>query len=90
MIWDTVFSTLFLAAILRVSTPILLAAIGGMLSETAGVPNITLEGSMLAGAASGALVAGLSGNVWLEDHEKLERVRREAAEEVMRQQAPLP
>ena len=65
MIWDTVFSTLFLAAILRVSTPILLAAIGGMLSETAGVPNITLEGSMLAGAASGALVAGLSGNVWL-------------------------
>lgn len=65
MIWDTLFSTLFLAAILRVATPILLAAIGGLLSETAGVPNITLEGSMIVGACAGAAVAGITGNVWL-------------------------
>lgn len=63
--FDAVFSTLFLAAIIRVSTPILLAAVGGLLSETAGVPNITLEGSMLAGACAGALVCGYSGSPWL-------------------------
>ncbi len=63
--WDIATVALFAAAIIRVSTPILLAAVGGLLSESGGVPNITLEGSMLSGACAGALVAGLSGNPWL-------------------------
>ena len=65
MIWEALFSTLFLAAVLRVATPLLLAAMGGLISETAGVPNITLEGSMLSGACAGALVGGFTGSPWL-------------------------
>ncbi len=65
MIWDALFSTLLLAAVLRVATPLLLAAMGGLISETAGVPNITLEGSMLSGACAGALVGGFTGSPWL-------------------------
>ncbi|WP_030940276.1 ABC transporter permease [Streptomyces sp. NRRL S-646] len=60
---DVVLSAGFLAAILRVSTPYVLAALGGLLAERAGVPNIALEGSMLAAACTGALVAGYSGSV---------------------------
>lgn len=63
--WDVATIALFAAAIIRVSTPILLAAVGGLLSESGGVPNITLEGSMLMGACAGALVAGFTGNPWL-------------------------
>lgn len=63
--WDLATIALFAAAIIRVSTPILLAAVGGLLSESGGVPNITLEGSMLMGACSGALVAGFTGSPWL-------------------------
>lgn len=61
---DVVLSTGFLAAILGVSTPYVLAALGGLLAERAGVPNIALEGSMLSAACTGALVAGYSGSVW--------------------------
>ncbi|MFF7985991.1 ABC transporter permease [Streptomyces sp. NPDC007901] len=61
---DVVLSTAFLAAILGVSTPYVLAALGGLLAERAGVPNIALEGSMLSAACTGALVAGYSGSVW--------------------------
>lgn len=63
--WDLATIALFAAAIIRVSTPILLAAVGGLLSESGGVPNITLEGSMLMGACAGALVAGFTGSPWL-------------------------
>ncbi|MFJ7048807.1 ABC transporter permease [Streptomyces sp. NPDC101112] len=61
---DVVFSAGFLAAVLRVCTPYVLAALGGLIAERAGVPNIALEGSMLSAACTGALVAGYSGSVW--------------------------
>ena len=49
---------------LRVSTPLLLAALGGLLSERAGVINIALEGLLLIGAFAAACVALASGSPW--------------------------
>lgn len=52
-------------ATLRVSTPLLFAALGGLLSEKAGVINIALEGFMLTGAFAGAVTALAFHSPWL-------------------------
>ncbi|MES1165351.1 MAG: ABC transporter permease [Verrucomicrobiota bacterium] len=52
----------FLSSALRLSTPLLLAATGEMVSEKAGVLNLSLEGMMLSAAFAGALGAKMSGH----------------------------
>jgi simple sugar transport system permease protein len=54
----SIFSAAFIATILRASTPLILAAMGGLVSELAGVINIALEGIMLSAAFFGVIFGG--------------------------------
>jgi simple sugar transport system permease protein len=60
-----VFLVNLIAATLRVSTPILLAAIGETYSERAGILNLGIEGIMFFGAFIGFIVADKSGSLWI-------------------------
>lgn len=57
-------ATGFLAAAIRISTPLLLAATGELINERAGVINLGIEGGMLAGALAAAIAAAVAGP-WL-------------------------
>src|SRR6476659_2814904 len=57
------FDTAWLAEALILTTPILLAATGELISERAGVLNVGLEGYMLAGAFFSYLVAWKANNL---------------------------
>lgn len=55
LIWSTI----------RLSTPLILAALGGLFSERSGVINIALEGMMLAGAFTAAAVTYAAGSPYV-------------------------
>jgi simple sugar transport system permease protein len=54
-----------MAATLRIATPLLLAALGELVTERSGVLNLGVEGTMLMGAFAGFLVTNQTGSLWL-------------------------
>ncbi|MBH0238596.1 ABC transporter permease [Methylobrevis albus] len=55
---------LILASTMRLTVPLLLAALAGLYSERAGVFDIGLEGKMLAGAFAAGATAAVTGSAW--------------------------
>jgi len=70
-------ATQLLASTLRVSTPLIFAALGGLMSERSGVINIALEGLMLIGAFGAAV--GNSGHAFTLDRLRARIGRRRCA-----------
>jgi general nucleoside transport system permease protein len=62
---DATLLLLTLAAALRLSTPLILCAMAGLLSERSGIIDIGLEGKMLAAAFAAASVAAVTSSAWL-------------------------
>lgn len=60
-----IFTLALIASTIRLATPLILAALGGLYSERAGIINIALEGLMLAGAFTAATVTYYSRNPWI-------------------------
>jgi simple sugar transport system permease protein len=58
------FETILLIALTK-SAPLILAALGGLLSERAGIIHVGLEGTMLAGAYAAAAGSLAAGNPWI-------------------------
>lgn len=50
---------------LRLSTPLIFAALAAAISQKAGMLNMALEGMMLSAALGGVVFAGMTGNVWI-------------------------
>lgn len=62
---DQVLQVGFLAAIVRIATPLIFATLGEMFSERAGVLNLGIEGIMLISAMTGFSAAYFSGSLWV-------------------------
>src|SRR5918995_1034637 len=60
-----IFNLSLLFSSIRLTTPLLLASIGGLYSERAGVINIALEGLMLAGAFTAAAITFYVASPWI-------------------------
>ncbi len=54
-----------LSATIRISTPLIFAAMAGVFSERSGVVDISLEGKLLAGAFAAASTAAVTHSAWL-------------------------
>lgn len=65
LVLQGIFSALFIASVLRISTALILPALGGLITDLSGSINIALEGTMLVSAFTGVIVSGFSQNIWL-------------------------
>ena len=59
------FFLILLFSTIRLATPLLFAALGGLFSERSGVINIALEGLLLAGAFTAAVVTYETSNPYI-------------------------
>lgn len=64
-VFTATFLLILLFSTIRLATPLIFAALGGLFSERAGVINIALEGLMLAGAFTAAVVTYELGNPYV-------------------------
>ena len=64
-LWSSTFLVGWLAATVRLAGPLLLAALGELFAERAGVLNIGIEGLMLLGALASYLASWYTGEPWL-------------------------
>lgn len=64
-ILSLIFSVPFAFSVLRLTTPILLAALSSVISERAGIGNITMEGTMLISAFVGVVVSAATNSAWI-------------------------
>lgn len=62
---DVIFTTDFAFSVLRVTTPILFAALGALISNRAGIINIGMEGIMLVSALAGVIVSAYTHSAWI-------------------------
>lgn len=62
---EDLFTLAILSSTVRLATPLILAALGGLYSERSGVINIALEGLMLSGAFTAAAVTYYAGSPWI-------------------------
>ncbi len=53
----TIFSAAFLATVIRTSTPLLLATLGGLIADLSGALNVALDGIMLIGCLAAVIVS---------------------------------
>lgn len=53
----TIFSAAFLATVIRTSTPLLLATLGGLIADLSGALNVALDGIMLIGCLSAVIAS---------------------------------
>ena len=60
-----IFCESFVFSVFRLTTPILLATLASVISERAGVGNITMEGTMLISAFIGVVVSAYTQSAWL-------------------------
>ena len=65
LLLKTVFSPIFVASILRVTTPIVFPALGALIADLSGVVNIALEGIMLISAFTGVVISATTGSAWI-------------------------
>lgn len=64
-IFNAVFISGLIGAMMRMATPIIFATLGEILAERSGVLNLGIEGIMLMGAMTGFLVSLASGSLWV-------------------------
>jgi simple sugar transport system permease protein len=69
LVWAVAGSQISLTGLLQgsllLAVPLVFGALSGVMCERAGVINIAIEGHLLAGAFLSAVVASLTGNLWL-------------------------
>jgi general nucleoside transport system permease protein len=61
----SILSAAFIASVLRISTPLILPALGGLITELSGAINIALEGIMLVAAFTGVVVSAYTKSLFL-------------------------